>query len=114
MKPAFLPALLALVLIACQSGTSTQGCSIHGPHELRPAHVERVRLGMTMAELEQAMGQPADYSPAEGIHYFSTGGDCPLDDEGARMASCGLVAEFRDGDEVTPTLRSCRWGAIGE
>jgi hypothetical protein len=71
---------------------------------------------MSKAELEAVLGQ-ADYSPADGLYYFSTGGDCPLDD-GQRTASCGVVADFRTTGstepELTDTLQSCTWGAIGE
>lgn len=110
-------ALLALGLTACQGKTGSAGCRIEGPEALMPAKVKRVRLGMTWAELEAVLGS-ADYSPADGLFYFSTGGDCPLEDSG-RQASCGVVAEFRDDRDdakavAATTLRSCRWGAIGE
>lgn len=90
----------------CQSSMSAAGCAIEGPADRVPDAVGQLRLGMSKAEVERHLG-PADYSPVEGQYYFSTGGDCPLDDEG-REASCGVVAEFRPG------LASCWWGAIGE
>lgn len=109
-------ALVAVCITACTAQPPSAGCTIQGPQERVPEQVQRVRLGMTRAELEALLG-PADYSPTEGQFYFSTGGDCPL--EGSdRLASCGVVAEFRDygsGDAVlTESLRSCWWGAIGE
>jgi len=71
---------------------------------------------MSKAALEAVLG-PADYSPSAGLYYFSTGGDCPLQDSG-RSAPCGVVAEFRNDDAaepvITDSLLSCRWGAIGE
>ena len=111
----FATTLTALIplLLACQPKTAEGGCTLHAPIDAMPEHVKRVHLGMTRAELEEGMGGPADYSPADGLYYFSTGGDCPLD-EGERSASCGVVAEFRDDENLTTTLRSCRWGAIGE
>lgn len=82
-----------------------------------PKQVETVRSGMSREQLEALMGS-ADYSPADGVLYFSTGGDCPLGDEG-HQASCGLVAEFQrfyaeGGSGVVNSLQACRWGAIGE
>lgn len=79
------------------------------PHELR-----EVRIGMSKLAVERVLGE-ADYSPAPGLFYFSTGGDCPLDDMG-REASCGVVAEFHvePTSGINGTLHSCTWGAIGE
>lgn len=95
------------------------GCRIEGPSSLLPEPVTRVRIGMSKAELEAILG-PADYSPAEGLYYFSTGGDCPLG-ETDREVSCGVVAEFRvehanEAEEpvVSDKLQSCWWGGIGE
>lgn len=101
---------LAAALVGCVPSAhlevSVAGCRIEGPADSVPDAVGELRLGMSKAEVERHLG-PADYSPVEGQYYFSTGGDCPLDDEG-REASCGVVAEFR------PDLASCWWGAIGE
>ncbi len=109
-------ALLSVLLAACQARTDAVGCGIDGPEPLLPERVRQVRLGMSLIELEGLLGQ-ADYSPVEGLFYFSTGGDCPLDDAD-RFAPCGVVADFRDqgrGDPVpTASLQACRWGAIGE
>ena len=92
------------------------GCVVDGPSQLMPAQLERIYLGMSKADLEAVLG-PADYVPAEGLYYFSTGGDCGLDDE-QRTSSCGVVADFRKAErtepELTDRLQSCRWGAIGE
>ncbi len=109
--------LLAVCFAGCHAKTSSVGCEVQGPERLMPEKVSRVRLGMTKEALENVLG-PADYSPAEGQFYFSTGGDCPLE-ETDRLASCGVVAEFRDyndsGDGVlSDSLQSCWWGAIGE
>jgi hypothetical protein len=119
MKIAFLPAvtLLAICITGCRVEPSAQGCQITGPKKRLPQNVKLVQLGMTLGEVEKLLGA-ADYSPVEGQYYFSTGGDCPLEDSG-RTASCGLVAEFRDygqgGEaELKETLQSCWWGAIGE
>lgn len=95
-------------------------CVVEGPAQLAPESVARVHLGMSLAELETVLGK-ADYSPADGVFYFSTGDDCPLADSG-RTASCGVVAMFRssgpnattDKVVVTETLQSCVWGGIGE
>lgn len=106
---------LALCFSACQTIPSAAGCRVEGPGELMPPAVKQVRLGMAQGELESVLGL-ADYSPADGVFYFSTGGDCPLE-EGGRVAPCGLVAEFRDYSRdgaVMQSLQSCWWGAIGE
>ena len=109
--------LMAVCLAGCGARTSTVGCSIDGPEHLVPEKVRRIHLGMAKAELENVLGE-ADYSPIDGQFYFSTGGDCPLEDT-QNMAPCGVVAEFRDyragSDPVlTDTLQSCWWGGIGE
>jgi hypothetical protein len=74
---------------------------------------------MTKVELERVLGE-ADYSPVDGQFYFSTGGDCPLEDAG-RDAPCGVVADFRRSTNeataetvLTDSLQSCWWGGIGE
>ena len=109
-------ALLAVGVAGCHANTSSVGCGIQGPSELMPEKVSAVRLGMTKGELENVLG-PADYSPVDGLFYFSTGGDCPLEATD-RLASCGVVAEFLDhgGSEavLTESLQSCWWGGIGE
>jgi hypothetical protein len=109
--------LLALCFAGCHANTKPVGCSIEGPAHLIPEKVRRIQLGMSKAALEHLLGE-ADYSPSEGQFYFSTGGDCPLEDTD-RLAACGIVAEFRDyrngSDAVlTESLQSCRWGGIGE
>jgi hypothetical protein len=104
-----------LTLGACQvTQDATGSCTIEGPAELMPQKIKQVRLGMLQSELKRLLG-PADYSPTDGVFYFSTGGDCPIE-EGERSAPCGLVVEFRDynQDKVTETVQSCWWGAIGE
>lgn len=98
------------------------GCRIEGPSGLLPKAVTRIRIGMSKADLEGILGAP-DYSPAEGLYYFSTGGDCPVG-ETTRLVSCGVVAEFRGAysDETgeqgeqgeQDKLQSCWWGAIAE
>lgn len=107
---------LALFLTGCHQKSASAGCRIEGPEHLMPEQVKRVRLGMSQAELEAVLGA-ADYSPTTGVFYFSTGGDCPLEDSD-RLASCGVVAEFLHHNDSEPvhseTLQSCRWGAIGE
>lgn len=108
--------LLLLGLIAgCSEPIERPGCSIQGPAELLPPEVRRIQLGMDRTSLEALMGEP-DYSPIEGQYYFSTGGECPIDDE--RTASCGVVVDFRDyssADSIlTGSLQSCWWGAIAE
>jgi len=112
---------LALTLGGCQTTPNSTGCRIEGPLELMPERIKQVRLGMSQNELENLLG-PADYSPTEGVFYYSTGGDCPLEDcpldDANRVASCGLVVEFRDYSSyevvISRTLQSCWWGAIGE
>lgn len=109
--------LIAVCLVGCKGETTTVGCSIDGPKHLMPENVGRIRLGMSRAELESVLGEGA-YSPIDGQFYFSTGGDCPLEDTDL-MAPCGVVAEFRDysgaGDPVlTDSLQACWWGGIGE
>lgn len=109
-----------LALSSCQSSV-TVPCEVEGPLSLLPATVDGVHLGMTQMQLEQRMGA-ADYSPAAGIFYFSTGGDCPVEtgavetETNVRLASCGLVADFSDHQtgELRHRLQSCRWGAIAE
>ena len=92
------------------------GCRIEGPSQLLPESVTRIRIGMSKADLESILGA-ADYSPAEGLYYFSTGGDCPVG-ETTRIVSCGVVAEFRgvhsDDKGEQGRLHSCWWGAIAE
>lgn len=98
------------------------GCRIEGPSQLLPESVPRIRIGMSKADLESILGAP-DYSPAEGLYYFSMGGDCPVG-ETTRLVSCGVVAEFRGAysDETgeqgeqgeQDKLQSCWWGAIAE
>ena len=110
--------LLVSGTAGCHPRMGAEGCAMHGPERLLPEQVRQVRLGMSRDALEQLLG-PADYSPAEGLLYFSTGGDCPVAEGSERQASCGLVAEFRDhradGEAVVgASLRSCWWGAIGE
>jgi len=99
---------------ACGPREPAAGCVISGPTRLAPAALKQVRLGMSRADLEKALGK-ADYSPIEGQYYFSTGGMCPLEDTG-RTAPCGVIAEFRAAPDykITPALQSCTWGAIGE
>ncbi|MCR6650210.1 MAG: hypothetical protein NVV73_01330 [Cellvibrionaceae bacterium] len=107
--------LIVLFLSACQTAAVANGCTVQGPVALMPEQVRSVRLGMTQVELEAVMRE-ADYSPIDGVFYFSTGGDCPLEDSD-RVVSCGLVAEFRDygkDDTLTDSLQSCWWGGIGE
>lgn len=108
--------LLAAMLAGCQTRTEAPGCTLDGPASLLPPAVTQLRLGMGKDALERLLG-PADYSPTEGQYYFSTGGDCPVDDSG-RLASCGVIADFKDyrGPEAVlmPRLQSCRWGAIAE
>ena len=98
----------------CEPRGGTAGCSVNGPAQLLPASVKRVRLGMSKVELERLLGE-ANYSPIEGQYYFSTGGECPLE-EANRTAPCGVVADFRRGPDarLTTSLQSCTWGAIGE
>ena len=109
-------ALLATMLAGCQTNTGAPGCTVDGPSPLMPEVVRQVRLGMSKDALEHVLGH-ADYSPTEGQYYFSTGGDCPVEDSG-RQSSCGVVADFKDyrgRDAVlSATLQSCRWGAIAE
>lgn len=118
MKPFFYPMIFALSILfapSCHAASIAKGCNVLGPVEFMPERVKHVRFGMTLVELEAVMGK-ADYSPIEGLFYFSTGGDCPLEDSG-RVASCGLVAEFRDygkDDVLTGSLQSCWWGGVGE
>lgn len=112
MRTGYFTLLLAFSVAGCHTRTDAPGCAILGPEELLPEKVRQVRLGMTKVELENLLGQ-ADYSPTEGQFYFSTGGDCPLE-EGGPLASCGLVVEFRNDDVATDALQSCWWGAIGE
>lgn len=110
------PILLTAILAACGNHPAARSCNLNAPEALAPPAALQVRTGMSLNELELLLG-PASYSPSAGQYYFSTGGDCPLDEDG-RTASCGLVADFRAdrGDDivVTPALRSCWWGAIGE
>lgn len=93
-----------------------QGCVVDGPETLAPLQLAKIHLGMSKRELQTVLGEP-DYSPSEGLFYFSTGKDCPLGDEN-RVAACGVIASFRtlSGSvlKITDTLQSCSWGAIGE
>ena len=72
---------------------------------------------MSLAALKAVLGEP-DYSPVEGQYVFYTGQGCKL--EGTELVSpCGFITEFRrpsvsGGLEVTDSLQSCSWGAIGE
>lgn len=120
MQARYAPAILLSVLCfkLCPVVAGQAACEIQGPVNLVPEKVRQVRLGMSMGALEQLLG-PADYSPIQGQYYFSTGGDCPLDEDGERMASCGLVVDFRDygnaGEPLlTGSIQSCWWGGIGE
>jgi hypothetical protein len=98
----------------CGHGGRAAGCDVNGPAQLMPASVKRVRLGMSKAEVERILGK-ADYSPIDGQYYYSTGGECPLEDAN-RNAPCGVIADFRRGSDsrITGSLQSCTWGAIGE
>lgn len=114
--------LEVLVLLALASAAigheldTAQGCSLESPRELLPDPVKKVRIGMSKAELEELMDAP-DYSPIAGQYYFSTDGDCPVEDSG-REAPCGLVAGFRSaGGRASgqdESLEFCWWGAIAE
>jgi hypothetical protein len=108
---------MTVCVLGCNAKRTTAGCSIEGPQHPVPEQVNRIHLGMSKAELEGVLGE-ADYSPTDGQFYFSTGGDCPLENAD-RLAPCGVVAEFReysDGRDpvLTDSLQSCWWGAIGE
>jgi hypothetical protein len=98
----------------CGNGAGNARCDVNGPAQLMPASVKRVRLGMSKAEVERILGK-ADYSPIEGQYYFSTGGECPLEDAN-RKAPCGVIADFRRCSDpvLTGSLQSCTWGGIGE
>jgi hypothetical protein len=114
VQDVILAVLIATCLaMGCERPAPSAGCELAGPPSLLPASVRQVRVGMSKPALESVLGE-SDYSPIEGQHYFSTGGDCPL--EGTdRMAPCGVIAEFRGPDhKPTTVLQSCRWGAIGE
>lgn len=109
--------LVVLHLAGCHGKATVAGCDIQGPEHLIPDQAKRIRLGMSQTELASLLGEP-DYSPIDGLYYFSTGGDCPLDDNG-RLAPCGVVADFRNDAEgrdpvLKNSLQSCWWGAIGE
>lgn len=115
---ALLP-LAGLCCAGCRPSAGSAGCTVEGPARLVPENVKRIHLGISRAELERILGE-ADYSPAEGQFYFSTGGECPLEDAD-REAPCGVVAEFRRtthdatlGRVPTDSLQSCWWGGIGE
>src|SRR5690606_9972180 len=92
------------------------GCRIEGPSQLLPESVTRIRIGMSKADLESILGA-ADYSPAEGLYYFSTGDDCQVG-ETTCIVSCGVVAEVRgvhsDERGEQGRLHSCWWVAIAE
>jgi len=112
-----IPILIVLSWCMHASGFAlAAGCTIHGPSQLMPSDLKRVYLGMSKADLEAVLGQ-ADYAPAVGVYYYSTGGDCPLDND-HRSSSCGVVADFSKPDstepELTDVLQSCSWGAVGE
>ena len=85
-----------------------------------PEKLKQIHLRMSKAQLEAVLGE-ADYSPTDGQYYFSTGGDCPLEDTD-REAPCGVVAEFRITTYgastidivLTDSLQGCWWGGIGE
>lgn len=111
-------AFTALLAAGCDSKPVPEGCRIDGPRHLMPGGVALLRVGMTKDKVESILSETAAYSPVEGQYYFSTGGNCPLDDTGG-VAPCGVVAEFHaldQGGAGTPpeTLERCWWGAIGE
>jgi hypothetical protein len=96
--------------------TARAGCDIRNPKQPMPAALDRVRLGISRKDLESILGK-SDYSPTKGQYYFSTGGSCPI--EGTTTTSaCGVVADFRllsgSDTQLTDSLQSCFWGAIGE
>lgn len=108
----------AALLSACNVESPPERCRIEGPNHLIPSGVRVLRLGMTKDKVESILSETVAYSPTEGQYYYSTGGECPLDDAG-RVAPCGVVAEFRavaqeDEASTVATMQLCRWGAIGE
>ena len=110
---------LFLILIILFAGRfeiagAQDGCDISGPKKLIPETYQKVKLGLTLNELEKVLGEHT-YSPIEGQYYFVTEGKCPL--EGTdMMVSCGYIVDFRRAPsyEVTDKLQECTWGAIGE
>ena len=124
MKIALSAVALALLLTGCSSAPespdstiSREGCRLEGAGQHMPALVAKVRLGMTLAQVQHLLGD-IDYTPVAGQHYFSTVGDCPLDDRGIHQAACGVVADFNDYNVepsvIRDTLQACWWGALGE
>lgn len=108
--------LYAVTAPVAQVTAPVRGCYLDGPSELMPDEVRQIHIGMTWPELTKLLGEE-NYSPIDGQYYFSTGGDCPLDDT-EHLGGCGVVAEFRDYSveplKVTDRLKACSWGGIGE
>jgi hypothetical protein len=66
-----------------------------------------------LQKVEALLGEP-DYSPSEGIYYFSSDRR-EYSKEAERELTIGLVVEFRDSDgKVTGRVESWRLGPIGE
>lgn len=90
-------------------------CESNGPSKLRPPSYDAIRIGMTRERVQRILGSP-DYSPVEGLDYYSTGGDCEI--EPGRSTSCGFVISYRDDSKDPPRdtgrIVECSWGAIGE
>lgn len=109
-------AFIAILAAGCDSTSIPERCRIDGPRHLMPGGVAVLRVGMTKDKVESILSETAVHSSVEGQYYFSTGGDCPLDD-GGRVAPCGVVAEFQlleqEGvSDATETLQRCWWGAV--
>jgi hypothetical protein len=113
--------LFALTLLAACAAIpegSGQNCDSAGPESLKPATLGLIRVGMTRAQVENILGKP-DHSPVEGQDYYSTSGECEL--EQGIMGPCVLVIEYRAYPDptsrrtrLTGRVTGCFWGGVGE
>jgi hypothetical protein len=110
-----------LAAAACSSAAPPPSsvCHIDGPQQLVPRELERLRLGMPKAQVDQILGPPID-SPTPGQFYYFTSSECPLSGS-SQHAPCGVVAEYRvikysaePSIRLTGVLEQCSWGATGE
>src|SRR6185295_13702674 len=66
-------------------------CTVDGPHDLVPATINKLRLGMTASEVEKVLGKP-HYSPTRGQYYYGTNDNCAVMD-GLKIY-CGYVLNY--------------------
>jgi hypothetical protein len=107
----------SLVLTACAGAEDLQAASQsyqqrrdYASLKLLSAHLKK---GMSLAQVESLLG-PADYSPSEGIYYYSSD-KREFVKEFGRDTTVGAVLEFRNSNgTVTHRLESWTLMPIAE